>query len=374
MSEIPAASVQCCVTSPPYYGLRDYGIEGQIGLEPTVGEYVNRLVGVFREVRRVLRDDGTLWLNLGDSYASAFSCARRNVVGNGSPANDVSRPNRLENGRLKEKDLIGAPWSVAFALQADGWWLRDAIVWAKPNPMPSSVTDRCTSSYEMIFMLSKSARYYADMDAVREREAQSSAPRRDRADLRAKKGRALAYFDNAPMGLQAATSNGTANLRNVWTIPTTPYADAHFATFPLELPLRCIRIGTSEAGCCSACGASRVRVVELVGGRTTGRTPERQAVAESIGKAGNGANYGSGLDPADIADRVTRGFDPSCACDAPTVPSVVLDPFMGSGTTAEVAESLGRRWVGYELNPAYHALIAARTQQQGLFVKEQRQC
>jgi DNA modification methylase len=304
MSEIPDDVIQCCVCSPPYYGLRDYGIEGQIGLEPTVGEYVERLVGVFREVRRVLRDDGTLWLNLGDSYAS-MGGAGGTMSASGLVGGTKAQRPRPEAGNpevwgrwnkpwkamgLKPKDLIGVPWMVAFALRADGWWLRDAIVWHKPNPMPSSVEDRCTASYEFVFMLAKSARYYADMESVREPGPPVSPREFGRKDP-ATHGREKLTGNMVPG--KTWQSDGGANLRNVWTIATTPYAEAHFATFPIELPSRCIRIGSR---------------------------------------------------PGDL----------------------VLDPFAGSGTTFEAAEALGRKWVGYELNPAYHALIAERTRQQGL--------
>jgi DNA modification methylase len=316
MAELPDGAVQTCVTSPPYFGLRDYGVEGQIGLEDTLDAYVQRLVGVFREVRRTLRDDGTLWLNLGDSYASQGGPQVVNTINERAGGSDTQNGGLSRNvpSDLKPKDLMGVPWRVAFALQADGWWLRDAIVWAKPNPMPSSVTDRCTSSYEFVFMLSKSARYFADMDAVREPLADATLERisqakwkagtqagSERANGGAKTNGPMRAVVNAkglarPPQLEDGPEQHNlagANLRNVWTIATTPYSDAHFATFPLELPLRCIRIGTK---------------------------------------------------PGDI----------------------VLDPFMGSGTVAEAAESIGRRWVGYELNPEYVALIAERTRQIGL--------
>ena len=167
MQTLDAGSVQMCVTSPPYFGLRDYGHAGQIGLEPTPEAYVAQLGDVFREVRRVLRDDGTLWLNLGDSYASKFACSRRNIIGEGSPSADTQRPNRLVGG-LKEKDLIGIPWRVAYALQSDGWYLRSDIIWSKPNPRPESVTDRPTKAHEYLFLLAKSERYFYDADAIRE--------------------------------------------------------------------------------------------------------------------------------------------------------------------------------------------------------------
>jgi DNA modification methylase len=366
MGEIPDGTVQMCCTSPPYYGLRDYGVDGQIGLEPSVGEFVERLVGVFREVRRVLRDDGTLWLNLGDSYA-----------GSG----------------LKAKDLIGVPWRVAFALQADGWWLRDAIIWAKPNPMPSSVTDRCTPSYETVFMLAKSARYFADMDAVRTPHkadpasykfpdgwGQGDEPRDvveySKANYRDSK-RVKTTRDPNARGARQAPEPGEpnafhplgANMRNVWTIATEAFSDAHFATFPLELPLRCIRIGTSEAGCCSECGAPRVRIIETTGGPPRGDHRKKDGVRDNPQGRPDAAGGAYGSDLSGLygyPQRTTTGFAPSCACDAPSAPSVVLDPFMGSGTVAQAAESIGRRWVGYEINPAYHALIAERTRQIGL--------
>jgi len=305
MAEIPDESVACCVTSPPYFGLRNYGAEGQIGQEPTVAEYVERLVGMFREVRRVLRKDGTAWLNLGDSYAAGSMSGKR-----------TRRPGK----GLKPKDLIGVPWRVAFALQADGWYLRDAIIWAKPNPMPSSVSDRCTPSYEFIFMLAKSRKYYADMDTVREPLAESSVARFAQ-NIEAQNGSTRANGGGKTNGTMKAVykhnearvtsqespnrvwddpeakarilANG-ANLRNVWIIATAAYSAAHFAVFPRELARRCILIGTPPGG-------------------------------------------------------------------------IVLDPFMGSGTVAEVATGTGRRYVGYELNPEYHRLIEDRL---GLFRPE----
>jgi DNA modification methylase len=390
MAEIPDGVVQTCITSPPYFGLRDYGVEGQIGLEASLDEYVSRLVGVFREVRRVLRDDGTVWLNLGDSYAT--------------------RTGSLRDAGLKAKDLIGVPWSVAFALRADGWWLRDAIVWHKPNPMPSSITDRCTPAYEHIFLLAKSARYFYDAEAIRERLAQTSIDRlsqpralsgeqigSERAHGGAKtngnmkaavRNRDLRKIEGADIGKEShATGTRTgknlssayagvdwdaegANKRNVWSIATTPYADAHFATFPIELPSLCIRAGSSEFGQCMTCGAPRLRVVDLVGGCTTGRTPDNIQKSLDAGQLNGGRPNATGrsLNADDFARHVTTGSEPSCDCgDERTKPQLVLDPFMGSGTTAEAAISLGRKFVGYELNPEYHRLIVERTRQIGLF-------
>jgi DNA modification methylase len=326
---------------------------------------------VFREVRRVLRDDGTLWLNLGDSYAAQGGTRTYGSSDSGVGRGEGVAGNRKPPAGLKPKDLIGVPWRVAFALQADGWWLRSDIIWHKPNPMPSSVADRCTSSHEYVFMLSKSARYFFDGDAVREEPKPWNAGRLSAPSAHeSHTGTDVGYVQRRT---QYAEVKG-ANRRDVWTIGTEAYSDAHFATFPRELPAICVRAGTSEAGCCSACGASRVRVRTAAEGGTIGKGDwNKHDGAQDVRRGKRHAMRG---DHAEIpySPPLTIGFEPSCACDAPTVPSVVLDPFMGSGTTAEVAESLGRRWTGYELNPAYHALIAARTQQQGLFVKEQRPC
>jgi len=225
LAELPDGSVHCCVTSPPYWGLRDYGTDGQLGLESTPEEYVENMVKVFREVRRVLRDDGTLWLNLGDSYynyrpmkkgdnrAHAFGTERDCFRGLPDD-NSGTKRGRVVAG-LKEKDLVGIPWRVAFALQADGWWLRSDIIWAKPNPMPESVRDRPTKAHEYIFLLTKAERYFYDADAVAE---------------------------------PSTGQNGTRNRRTVWTITTKPYPEAHFAVFPPELPEICIKAGCPEGG------------------------------------------------------------------------------------------------------------------------------
>lgn len=247
-----AGIAQTCVTSPPYWGLRDYGHDDQIGLESTPDEYVAQLVAVFREVRRVLSDDGTLWLNLGDSYANNGKSGLHEkgqtstLVGTANHAH-VSRNQRVPNG-LKPKDLIGIPWRVAFALQADGWYLRSDIIWAKPNPMPSSVTDRPTSSHEHVFLLSKSKRYFYDAGAIAQPIAAAT-----RADARMLKPRP--FRDRAgDMGdgttasrLHARNAVGTGetrNARDVWTIGSKPYSGAHFATMPPALAKRCILAGS----------------------------------------------------------------------------------------------------------------------------------
>ena len=241
---LPAESVHCVVTSPPYFGLRDYGIVGQMGLEPSPTEFVAELVGVFQEVRRVLRKDGTAWLNLGDSYASAFACARRNEIGNGSPSTDTKRPNRLVGG-LKEKDLIGIPWRVAFALQADGWYLRQDIIWSKPNPMPESVTDRCTKAHEYLFLLSKSERYWFDAAAIAEKANWPGGSWcRSKCYDGDQTGMLRSFYGNG-----AQWKGGeTRNKRSVWTVASNPCAKAHFATFPPALIEPAILAGCPRGG------------------------------------------------------------------------------------------------------------------------------
>ena len=297
MRSLPDQSVHTCVTSPPYFGLRDYGMDGQIGLEATPDAFVARLVDVFREVRRVLRDDGTLWLNLGDSYVGATSQHKdggsqghnsviaKKTMG-GIPSTGRGNRNRaLYESGLAMKQLIGIPWRVAFALQADGWYLRQDIIWHKPNPMPESVTDRCTKAHEYVFLLSKGPRYYFDAEAIKEpavtfgrqAPAVSSGPKHAAVD------RSLI----GPPRNGDSYDRETRNRRSVWTVATKPFKGAHFATFPPDLIEPCIL-----AGC-------------PVGG-------------------------------------------------------TVLDPFGGSGTTAGVAMRNGRNAILCELNPEYAALMPER--------------
>lgn len=236
MQSIPNQSVQTCITSPPYWGLRDYGEGDQIGLEETPEQYVDQMVQVFREVRRVLKDDGTLWLNIGDSYAGNMSRASNNGrAGFGSEREGVF--SRMPDG-LKPKDLVGIPWRLAFALQADGWYLRQDIIWAKPNPMPESVTDRCTKSHEYVFLMSKSRQYFYDHESVKE-PAQDWGTR-DRTDGK---------YHNEGTGLTPHTgltkSYETRNKRDVWTVATKPYKGAHFAVMPEALVEPCILAGSA---------------------------------------------------------------------------------------------------------------------------------
>jgi len=365
LKEIESDSIQCVVTSPPYWGLRDYGTaswdggdencdhikqimfggssgirdlrneksaeeakrkgtpyknkcgkcgairkDHQLGLEETPEEYVENMVKVFREVKRVLKDDGTVWLNLGDSYNSAAGGYKsipkdheyKNRVTKGLMGN---RGKLLKHSIIKTKDLVGIPWRVAFALQNDGWYLRQDIIWHKPNPMPESVTDRCTKSHEYIFLLSKSAKYFYDNDAIaekstwdvdgngtiqralRQKDTNKSSPTKIKNGIRK-------IYTNGKHNQTFKKVNGTRNKRSVWTINTKPYKDAHFAVFPPKLPELCIKAGSSEG-------------------------------------------------------------------------DVILDPFFGSGTTGWVAQRLGRKWIGIELNPEYIKIADKRFLQRELF-------
>ncbi len=248
---LAAGRFRCCVTSPPYWGLRDYGHADQIGLEPTPAEYVERMVRVFREVRRTLTDDGTCWINIGDSYAGGAlgrNDAGRDIGGRGGnregSGNPGSQGARDAIDGVPPKNLIGIPWRLAFALQADGWYLRSDIIWAKPNPMPESVTDRPTKAHEYVFLLSKSARYFYDAAAISSPEAETSK-RLHRYDKHwtERPGDSSANCDGEPWRMGGA-KNGTCNARTVWTIASQPFAGAHFATMPPTLAERCILAGS----------------------------------------------------------------------------------------------------------------------------------
>ena len=318
------------------------------------------MVEVFREVRRVLREDGTLWLNLGDSYAHNGACGGSSPVGDREyRATDAVAQNKMKYrvpDGLKPKDLCMMPWRVALALQADGWWIRSVICWAKKSPMPESCRDRPTSSWEPIFLLSKSERYFYDAEAVKE-AAEYGFSVSTGNDWEQGTGDGTR---NPERGKRTVTpgTGGTRNLRNVWHLGPEPYAEAHYATFPTEIPRRAIKAGTSEKGCCPACGAGWVRVVER-----TAYTPETVPVGIRNVDASRGDKVRklSGKEYNEQASSRTLGWTSACACNAGTpVPCLVLDPFLGSGTTVAVARELGRHGVGIELNPEYADLARVR--------------
>jgi DNA modification methylase len=388
---LPDARVHCCVTSPPYWGLRDYGHDGQIGLEATPEAYVARMVEVFREVRRVLRDDGTCWVNLGDSYAGNASSGGKNSNDGGPAVRVAGVPTKRGDG-IKPKDLCGIPWRVAFALQADGWWLRQDIIWHKPNPMPESVRDRCTKAHEYVFLLTKSERYFYDAEAVSEPVSESSVarvsqstwgeqagsdrvPGKTNGPMKAvlkrsgNKERRPASDRGVPADTQGRTSGAVAgsvpwagttrNKRSVWTVTTRPYKGAHFAVMPAALVEPCIKAGCPEQ-CCPVCGKGWERVVERkrppVECYTNSNKPDAIQPCQGGGGMGQKLNDWYKANPP-----VQLGWQPACKCAASdTVPGTVLDPFAGSGTTLAVAAELGRNAIGCELNPEYIELANQR--------------
>ena len=374
LRELPDECVQCVVTSPPYWGLRDYGAEGQIGLEATPEEYVLRMVEVFGEVRRVLRNDGTAWVNLGDTYFGSWGNYGGKNRGHGlqceivngsavpNPAYDdlgeFRPPSTNTHPTLKPKDLAGIPWRFASAMQADGWWLRSDVIWSKPNPMPESVTDRPTKSHEYVFLLAKSDRYFYDAEAIKE-IAIGGMP-----GNATHKGQTAFENGDSHMRTKAGLTEMVAyarhNKRSVWTIAVEAFSEAHFATFPTKLVEPCILAGTSERGCCVQCGAPWTRIVKRTvdfqsGSGRAGNMPEGKYAGSVQAESGD---YDIRLGP--VVTTSTLGWEPSCSCSAEIAPCTVLDPFSGAGTTGLVALRLGRSHIGIELNPEYVAMSERR--------------
>lgn len=371
LRELPADSVHACITSPPYWQLRSYLPEQhpdkalELGLESTPEAYVERLVEVFREVRRALRPEGTLWLNLGDSYAGGG----RGGGGSFMAERGEKSWKKGDNGHrsaprgYKPKDLVGIPWMVALALRADGWWLRADIVWRKTNPQPESVDDRPTRAHEYVFLLAKSERYFYDAFPIRE-------PHRDVRSAKTGSSALRGQATLRPLGREESAERwyhpDGRNARSVWDVPTHPSGVGHYAVFPEELVKRCILAGSSES-CCAGCGASRQRVVEsqrLRDGEPVQLPPARNAWPEA--RVHPRHTEGIGHNRIFTAKRHVR-WVPSCSCGALDTPTVVLDPFGGSGTVGRVATRLGRRALLIELHPEYVELARARCAQQGLF-------
>ena len=395
LAELPDGSVHMCMTSPPYWGLRAYkGDPGMIGLEPTFDAHLENLVAVFREVRRVLRSDGTLWLNYGDAYGGESK--RQNTAPDSKQATYAGRTREAAGGQFKPKNLMMMPARVAIALQADGWWLRCEIVWHKNNPMPESVKDRPTSAHEKVFLMTKSARCFYDAEAVRTASAEGTLARFEsdgspnfrtgrfeggdrpetvfsgkvgEADKQRGHGRRHAGFnDRWDEMTKAEQQSGGANLRNVWTIPTHPYSEAHFATFPPALVEPCIKAGTSAHGVCGECGAPWVREVE----REFVPQPD---VSREKGVKGAGEQKSMGPDsrwdgaPRGSNQSATTGWSPTCDHDVLAVRATCLDPFAGSGTVGLVADRLQRSAILIEISPDYAAMAQRRIEDDagGLF-------
>ena len=378
LAELPDESVYCVVTSPPYWGLRAYkGDPGMIGLELTFDKHLDNLVAVFREVRRVLRQDGTLWLNYGDAYASKpvgsfngggfkdSSAVRgtRDMTG----VEQSGQLDKVSGSGLKPKDLMMMPARVAMALQADGWWLRSEIIWHKPAPMPESCRDRPSSAHEKLFLLTKSARYFYDCEAVRV-AVTGGAHSRGAAPIDKRHGADLLRKSGGPYS--GAHEGSTANLRNVWTIGTYSFSEAHFATFPPALVEPCIKAGTSAKGVCGKCGAPWVRETktEHVKNRpSAGDDPRaRSEDSQALGSLGGDHGWkGNNL----LKKTETTGWSPSCAHDAPTVPATILDIFAGSGTVGLVADRLQRDAILIEISQEYVAMAQRRIEDDagGLF-------
>lgn len=371
----PDESVQCVVTSPPYYGLRDYNLPptiwgdgwvGCLGLEPTVDMYLEHMAEVFAQVRRVLRRDGTVWLNIGDSYAAkprgsdeGWATSRLSNPARVQKAQSASlrRGRRTRHG-AKEKDLLMVPARLALTLRDEGWWLRSEIIWHKLTPMPESVGDRPTRSHEQLYLLTKAPRYYYDADAIREPHADSTIADQARARSRPNNSNQPDLHPGHPL-----PSNPLGrNKRTVWTLASRPFPDAHFATFPTDLVEPCILAGTSAHGAC-ACGAPWRRLVEVEGrAPTSSEGRPLLASADAVPGASPDLRKHAGHHGNNVRVRHTRGWEPTCECTdpGPAARCVVLDPFAGAGTTLMVGLRLGRSAIGIELNPEYSDLARER--------------
>lgn len=391
LADLPAESIHCCVTSSPYWGLRKYAGEQEVtwpdgsrsafGLEPTIELYVEHTIEILRTIRRVLRKDGTVWWNIGDSYLGSWGnygarngkqrTRRKERYARDAWEEHGGRPPMATTGNgTKPKDMALIPFRVALAAQADGWWVRSVIVWDKPNPMPESVKDRPTLSHEYILLLTKSAKYWYDADAIREPLSPLTlADSRNATGWHTQgnaKGSKYAADDSPefPSWYRAKTfvnPDAGRNCRSVWRFATQPYPGAHFAVFPEELPRRCILAGCPPK-VCGKCGAGWVRALadrgKIVG---DGRAHPRMASREI--RAGSQETIDGVCRTAGdtVSVRETIGWRPSCQCGCEeTQPGIVLDPFAGSGTTLAVAERLGRRWVGIEIAQEYLPMIDER--------------
>ena len=405
LKDFPDESIDCVCTSPPYWGLRDYGTaeweggdenckhikktqkqggeanrpsreltifqydkkckdcgairkDSQLGLEETPEEFVANLVKVFSEVKRVLKKEGTVWLNLGDTYSATRWSNTPSTTGISTTESDIVLQKKT---KLPDKNLVGIPWRVAFALQSDGWYLRQDIIWHKPNPMPESVQDRCTKSHEYIFLLTKSPKYFYDIDAIRE-PFNDGGLKRINQNIKNQIGSERGNGGARLNGNMKAVSdeNKGANKRSVWSITTKPYKEAHFATFPIELPTYCIKAGCPEKVC---------------------KKCKKPIIKESYRENKLNVGYGNQHTPSGTHKKIGGKYQkfmeenpkkiiekPTCSCNAGFEGGVVLDPFFGSGTTGLAAQEQFKHWVGIELNPEYIEIANRRLAQKTLFV------
>lgn len=408
LSELPESSVHCVMTSPPYFGLRDYGVDGQIGLEESLDEYIQNLVTVGEELRRVLRDDGSWWLNLGDSFAGSWGAQSKDETENNLPQHDHPDKNPARNAQLRRKNKMFVPHRVAIALQDAGWIARSDTVWAKPNPMPHPVKDRLNEHKEFIFHLTPNPDYWFDLDAIRE-------PHQENSLSRAQRGRGDGKYRDGPPGqsknsmMEPADTADTChqngkNPGDIFEVPVKPFPEAHFAVYPEELCKKPLKAACPPT-VCAACGAPYERVTEDVpkweqdrseidrpqleralakadkAGLTDAHLHACRAVGFSDAAAGKACQTGAGNNRERVeelaaeakaalggyfrefatADIETAGWEQSCACATDeTEPGIVLDPFAGAGTTCLVAKQLTRRFIGIDLNPEYVALAQKR--------------
>jgi DNA modification methylase len=379
LKELDNNSIDCVVTSPPYWGLRDYGVPGQLGLEPTYQEHIQNIVKLFRTMKPKLKESATVWLNYGDSYAATVNGTKvkdmkknlqKNRIENKGKTNGVyddrgfiDKPFSTIQGTLKPKDLVMIPNRIAIALQDDGWWIRSEIIWHKPNPMPESTKDRPTSAHEKIWLITKNKKYYYDADAIKE-PVKEISKKRVQYGLKHKHpnniGVAIPPINTEKMGERFCNSDGKRNKRNVWTITTKPFKDAHFATFPKDLIEPCIKAGCPEKVCVE-CGKPQVkefyRKEKYNPGYGNQHTPK--GTHKKIGGV-----YQKWLEK----NPPKTTIKPSCDCNADFKPGVVFDPFGGSGTTGIVAKSLNRKSIIIELNPEYIKIAKKRIEKElGLF-------
>ena len=386
LKELDDSSIDCVVTSPPYWGLRDYGVEGQLGLETTYQEHIKNIVEIFRAMKPKLKETATIWLNYGDSYAATVNGTKVKDIKN-DDRGFVDKPFSTIQGVLKPKDLVMIPNRIAIALQDDGWWIRSEIIWHKPNPMPESVKDRPTSAHEKIWLITKSKKYYYDADAIRVPQKQDSIARAGRDVWKNNKTDSGNYsipnVDSAKklnqkvLDTVAEGKIPMANKRNVWTVTTKPFKGAHFATFPKDLIEPCIKAGCPEK-ICVECGKPYIRKIKIgnynkeyqksCGGNVDGKYTGKSTKNYKGAKAQNPSETKKRILES-LKEKIDLGLHKNCECNTQDYkPGIVLDPFGGSGTTGIVSKHLKRKAILIELNEEYISIAKKRINKEfGLF-------